>query len=245
MRTRKGKEIALKKLSEALEALDPAREARRLLRRCREGAAGMAELFALTTLEGFAGLPLTFIPLTEWLRLDWPDALPPWEAECEDADLRTADILFGAWLAWYLNFADSARARGWRLRVRRLSGEAVGRVLLEELWRERPPEGARLFAAHSVLVHPFADVPVCRACAVHDGGGAVYAAAVTWNTWVADGDACAMALIRWARRRAPGAEHLFVWKDPETREPFPFSAADVPWVVDMPVAEGADSGGRG
>lgn len=222
---------------------DPAREARRLVRQCRRGPADLAAFFALTSAEAAAGLPLTFVPATEWLKLEWPEVLPPWEEECDGGDLRATDILTGAWLSWYFYYTVCAWARRRGLAARRLSGEVISRVLLEELYRDQPPEGAHLFASHAVLVHPFTGVPVCRTCAVHDEEGSVYAAAAAWNAWVTDGGASARALERWAARRAPEARQVAVWRDPETREPFVFSVADVPWLVDAPVADRLPSSG--
>ncbi|SMB96403.1 hypothetical protein SAMN00808754_1478 [Thermanaeromonas toyohensis ToBE] len=203
----------------------------------------------LPLLESAAGEPLTFITLLEWLSAPWPDFCPgeEWVADPQGAALREDSALLGLWLSWRARFMGvvlSMRDAGKEVRIRRLSGERVGKHLVEEVLSPEALLGqdADIFATMAVLRDPVFGDWACVTCTLHDAGGSAYAAAAGWNAGVVDFGETFGELSEWAERTARLAGRFIVWEDTAHLKPYPLGVEPATMIT-LPYAE-AGSGVR-
>jgi len=108
-------------------------------------------------------------------------------------------------------------------RIRRLSGELVGKSLVEEVLS--PPKGLGrkqdIYATIAALRDPVLGDWACLTCALHDADGTAYGAAVGWNAGVVELEETFAGLVTWAEKRAQLAGRFVVWEDAAELKMYP------------------------
>lgn len=195
--------------------------AKRIRLNLMEGTPNLAKLLDLTAIQSKQG-EFTFITLNEWFRLEWP-GLFDWE-DCTYDEIRQYE-LFGAYVAWYLNFLRTVSSHD-KAVVKRIDGETVGRTLKEVII---PPvrKMVGLTASISQLsISSFGsqDITACLSCALYTKSGTLNGVVVGWYTGTTSDIATKGEIEYWARHW--GADKIVYVTDYEGKS-YPLEVNDL------------------